>query len=186
MKKLFKKGKLSITEFILPILVFLGVFIATSSYVKHSQASPNENANVFIGTGFEWCMELGYGNEYLCDMFYGTFANDKVVMKWSDEWEKGEAEYWANPPYNKAWVIESWNGNVKDGSGYSQYWKYRWDEGCATTHTPSATGGYCWGSAPFIILMERWKVPYSPYPWWTWQYIDGKWYNHAAPAGVGK
>ncbi|NIP32710.1 hypothetical protein GWN26_06960, partial [Candidatus Saccharibacteria bacterium] len=82
----------------LTVVLTLAAYIGIGYAVNGLQASKvSVKANLFNGSGFEWCMIYGYGSEYLCDMFYGTFANDKVIMKWNDEWARGEAENWANP-----------------------------------------------------------------------------------------
>ena len=96
-----------------------------------------------------------------------------------------DACYRGNPPYYDAWGIRNWNGKTKDGSGLIEYRKHKWDEGCATSNTPTVTGGECLEDTPFVILMHRVNYEEGGPPDWNWVEEDGKWYRHAIPPGLG-
>ncbi len=129
-------------------------------------------ARIFSGTGWSWCMAK-VGDEAWCTAYLGPYANDRIVMKWNAEWDRGNDEGWTDPNgYAGAWTDNEWNG-MKDGSGSVWHYKIVWDEGCATSGVPSTDGGYCiWGQ--FVTLMD--------------QGTDGGqhiWLAHALPTGYG-
>ena len=98
-----------------------------------------------------------------------TYANDHLVMKWNAEWDRGNLENWAKPPY-AAWLNNEWNGNVPGGSGESEIFKTVWYAGCAAAIPTPPAGGYCiWGQ--FAVLMDH-----AP---------SGDWFAHADPTGYG-
>lgn len=84
------------------------------------------------------------------DPFY---ANDRLVMKWNAEWDRGNDESWANPPYD-AWTDNEWNGKTKNASGETWHYKIVWVGPCGATGTPVEGGGYCiWGQ--FAVIMSQ-------------------------------
>ena len=104
-----------------------------------------------------------------------TYANDKLVMKWNAEWDRGNAEGWSNPPYD-AWENNEWNGMFPGGSGSVWHYKIAWVGPCGATGTPLPDGGYCvWGQ--FEVLMDHGVDP-SMGPGHIW-------FTHATPAGYG-
>jgi len=112
----------------------------------------NRTARIFNGTGWSWCMAK-FDNATYCEANYGPWANDKLVMKWNSEWDRGNLEGWSNPPYN-AWLNNQWNGKVQDGSGEIWHYKYVWVGPCGAYGTPLDNGGYCiWGQ--FAVLMSQ-------------------------------
>lgn len=126
----------------------------------------NYNARIFSGTGSSWCLARGASATCL-----GDYSNDKLIMKWNAEWDRGNAENWANPPYN-AWENNEWNGNVENGSGTVWHYKIDWSQICADGGTPT-DGGYCiWGQ--FEVLMDQGTDP-----------SGHTWFAHAKPAGYG-
>lgn len=134
----------------------------------------NKQARNFVGTGMSWCMGK-IGNEAWCTAYLGPYANDKLVMKWNAEWDRGNAEKWKNPPY-AAWEDNEWNGAFPNGSGAVWHYKIKWDQGCAQNGVPSVDGAYCiWGQ--FATIMDQGKDPsYGP---------GHIWFAHAAPNGYG-
>ncbi len=101
-----------------------------------------------------------------------TYANDHLVMKWNAEWDRGNAEGWANPPYD-AWITNEWNGMIPDGSGDTWHYKIQWVGPCGTDGTSLPDGGYCiWGQ--FEVLMDQGM-------------LDGThtWFARALPNGFG-
>jgi len=116
----------------------------------------NHTARNFVGTGWSWCMGK-VGDETWCESYLGPYADDRLVMKWNAEWDRGNAENWSNPPYD-AWCSNQWNGKFPGGSGETWQYKQVWDQGCADTGVPSsgAVKGttYCiWGS--FAVIMSH-------------------------------
>ncbi|MCL4354065.1 hypothetical protein M1349_01170 [Patescibacteria group bacterium] len=112
----------------------------------------NDSARIFNGTGESWSLAKGLPANYL-----GAYANDKLVMKWNAEWDRGNAEGWSNPPY-AAWENNEWNGRVPGGSGEIWHYKIAWDQGCEDNDVPSTEAtkgtGYClWG--PFAMLQSQ-------------------------------
>lgn len=115
----------------------------------------NNTARIFNGTLQQWCnaknITSGCG-----DYGFGS-ANDRLVMKWNAEWDRGNAENWSNPPYN-AWTDNEWNGNVAGGSGYVWHYKIVWVGNCGADGAPLANGGYCiWGQ--FEVVMDQGVSP---------------------------
>jgi hypothetical protein len=100
-----------------------------------------------------------------------TYANDLLKMKWTADWDRGKAENWTNPPYDKAWTDNQWNGAVPGGSGEVWHYKIKWIGACGSDGAPTPDGGYCiWGQ--FEVLSDHGTV-------------DGAhlWYTHAIPNG---
>jgi hypothetical protein len=82
-----------------------------------------------------------------------TYAKDQLVMKWNAEWDRGNAEGWANPPY-AAWENNEWNGMVPGGSGETWHYKFVWVGPCGSDGTPVDGGGYCiWGQ--FAVILSQ-------------------------------
>lgn len=88
----------------------------------------NRTARIFSGTGLSWCMEQG-STEAWCESYLGAYANDKLVMKWNAEWDRGNEEGWANGPYD-AWENNQWNGMEPGGSGEIWHYKIVWVGPC--------------------------------------------------------
>ena len=130
----------------------------------------NRTARIFNGTGSSWCLDRGADQNCM-----GIYSPDKLIMKWNAEWDRGNDEDWANPPY-RAWEDNEWNGNTKDGSGAVWHYKIVWVGPCGADYTPLANGGYCiWGQ--FETLMDQGKDPnIGP---------GHMWFAHANPTGYG-
>ena len=96
-------------------------------------------------------------------------------MKWTEDWDRGNDENWANPPYDSAWIDNEWNGK-KDGSGSVWHYKIKWVGPCGADYTPLPDGGYCiWGQ--FETIMDQGVDPnVGP---------GHLWYAHALPNGYG-
>ena len=142
-----------ILGFVVAMLVSsIGMATAKNENKGFDDAGYNRVAGIFVGTGWSWCMDK-VGNEAWCESYLGPYANDKLVMKWNAEWDRGNAEGWSSPPY-AAWENNQWNGAVPGGSGDVWHYKIAWDEGCASSGQPSKEGGYCiWGQ--FEVLMDQ-------------------------------
>ena len=131
----------------------------------------NLKARNFVGTGWSWCMGK-VGDETWCTNYLGPYANDKLVMKWNAEWDRGNAEGWSNPPYD-AWENNQWNGKVHGGSGEVWHYKFKWVGPCGAYGTPLPDGGYCiWGQ--FEVVQSHGTAGNMHY-----------WDAHAIPTGYG-
>jgi len=134
-------------------------------------------AGKVVATGFD---QFGYNR--CAHLFNGTFGGycaarnaaptcggvaptSKLVMKWNEEWDRGNAEKWLNPPY-VAWLDNEARGTYLDSTPYSEHFKTRWDAGCVASHgSVSTNGGACiWNQ--FEILMDHGKEAGAHF-WWT-------------------
>ena len=108
----------------------------------------NDGARVFVGAAD------GIDN-VLDGKVWGdpTYANDHLVMKWNKEWDRGNLEGWANPPYD-AWTDNEWNGMNPDGSGETWHYKFVWVGPCGAYGTPLPDGGYCIWNQFAVILSQ--------------------------------
>ncbi len=163
--KIIKKIRKMLKKWGVLVLLALVLVLVVSIYNVKAQILPaktengfdefgyNRTARNFNGTGLSWCLAKGLTKEW-CNNYLGSSVNDKLIMKWNAEWDRGNAENWSKPPYS-AWTDNEWNGMVKGGSGSVWHYKIAWDETCAKGGTPSA-GGYCiWGQ--FKVLMDQGK-----------------------------
>lgn len=168
---------------LITLMAFVFVFLFAATYSMADKPATtgfdefgyNTNARIFNGTGYGWCAGKYGWDEATCDSFLGVYAGDKLIMKWNDEWDRGNSEGWANPPY-RAWTSNEWNGK-NGGSGAIWHYKIVWDEGCATGGVPSAEGNaYCiWGE--FATIMDHGVDPsYGPGHFW---------FAHGTPSGYG-
>lgn len=136
------------------VLVLLAVMLlAATSVIAAGQGTGfdqygyNDKARVFVGTGESWSLAKGLPADYL-----GIYAADKLTMKWNAEWDLGNLEGWANPPYD-AYLNNEWNGNVPGGSGESEIFKCRWYGPCTEGETLPSGGTCIWGQ--FEVLMDH-------------------------------
>jgi hypothetical protein len=148
-----------------------GNTLSTVSDNGFDQWGYNRTARIFSGTGLSWCLGKGYSQSY-CESAYGLWLNDKLVMKWNAEWDRGNAENWANPPYD-AWLNNQWNGAGQNGSGEVWHYKIVWYGSCGADYTPLPNGGYCiWGQ--FATIMDQGTSDGEHY-----------WFAHGLPTGYG-
>jgi hypothetical protein len=113
------------------------------------------------GTVYNGCADGVDG--YVDGLYYGgvsIFTYDKLLMKWNQGWNDGNAEGWSNPPYDAA-ISNEWNGNFLGGSG--QTWRYliRWVGACGADGTllpgPRLVPAYCiWGQ--FAVEMSQGSI----------------------------
>ena len=108
----------------------------------------NYQARIFVGTGESWSLAKGLPADYL-----GIYANDKLVMKWNDEWDRGNAEGWSDDYYG-AWCTNHWNGKVQGGSGEVEQVKIIWVGTELEESEYWREGGYAiWGQ--FEVIMDH-------------------------------
>lgn len=148
-----------------------GNVIHSVSDAGFDQFGYNRTARIFSGTGLSWCLALGY-TVSSCESYLGSSANDRLVMKWNAEWDRGNAEDWLKPPY-AAWLTNEWNGMVPGGDGYVWHYKFVWVEPCGADYTPLPDGGYCiWGQFEVIMDQGAWAGGHA-------------WFALATPNGLG-
>ena len=156
--------KTILTLFVLSVLVvsIVGVYAAGG----FDEFGYNYQARVFVGTGESWSLAKGLPADYL-----GVYAQDKLVMKWNAEWDRGNAENWLNGPYD-ACENNEWNG-VNGGSGEVWHYKIKWVGDYAADPSLISEGGYgIWGQ--FEVVMDQ-GTSNSEHIWLT----------HAIPTGYG-
>ncbi len=155
------------------VLGFLGAMLALAGQPTNKgfdQYGYNDTARIFNGTGASWSLAKGLPADYL-----GIYANDNLVMKWNAEWDRGNAENWANPPYN-AWEDNEWNGCFPGGSGQNWHYKIVWVGDYVADPSLIPDGAYgIWGQ--FAVIMDQGKDPnVGP---------GHMWFAHADPSGYG-
>ncbi|MBI2542143.1 hypothetical protein HYV80_05530 [Candidatus Woesearchaeota archaeon] len=130
----------------------------------------NRKARIFNGPASGWCLQRGAPADCM-----GAYSNDRLVMKWNAEWDRGNAEGWTDSNGYNAWLDNEWNGAFPGGSGAVWHYKIKWSSVCANGGTPT-DGGYCiWGQ--FETLMDQGKDP---------SYGLGHiWFAKAVPNGYG-
>lgn len=162
------------------VAILIAVFVLLIVAVPAIAAQPegkgfdefgyNYTARNFVGTGESWSLAKGLPADYL-----GIYAQDKIVMKWNAEWDRGNDENWADPPYD-AWENNEWNGNVEEGSGAVWHYKIVWVGDCVADSGLMPNGGYCiWGQ--FATIMDQGIDP-SLGPGHIW-------FAHGIPTGYG-
>lgn len=100
-----------------------------------------------------------------------TYANDRLVMKWSKGWN--DARFNGAPWTPEAWEGNEWNGAVPGGSGEVWHYKIIWVGSELQNSQYWKGGGYpIWGQ--FEVIMD--------------QGTSGgqhSWFAHAIPTGYG-
>lgn len=161
--------------FLVAIVIVFGFSTSPALAEKPTEVGFDENgynytARIFNGTGESWSIAKGLPADYL-----GIYAKDRLVMKWNAEWDRGNAENWADPPY-AAWENNEWNGMVLGGS--DAVWKYKvvWVGNYVADPTLIPEDGYgIWGQ--FAIIMDQGKDPFFG--------AGHLWFTHANPTGYG-
>ena len=73
----------------------------------------NDTARIFNGTGSSWCLAGGQSSSCM-----GIYSPDQLVMKWTAEWDRGNADNWTDPNgYRGAWTDNEWNSQCAGCSG---------------------------------------------------------------------
>lgn len=152
----------------LALFLFVTVARAAGGFDQYGY---NDTARIFNGTGESWALAQGLPSNYL-----GVYAPDKLVMKWNAEWDRGNAENWANPPY-AAWENNEWNGKGGNGSGQVWHYKIIWVGDYTSNPDLVPEGAYgIWGQ--FAVIMDQGTDPnYGP---------GHLWFAHAMPNGYGQ
>ncbi len=109
------------------VLVALIVAMPATAQSAFDEFGYNHNAMIFVGTGDSWDRTID--GTYEGD---ATYANDRLTVRWNDEWARGMQEQWTDPDgYAGAWLSNQWNGNVPGGSGELASYKFTWVGECA-------------------------------------------------------
>lgn len=134
-------------------VLMLGASIApTFAAGGFDQFGYNNTARVFNGPLSGWCNAKGISLATCGDYGFGS-ANDKLVMKWNAEWDRGNKEGWTNGPYN-AWTDNEFNGNVPGGSGFVWHYKIVWIGNYISDPSLIPSGAYgIWGQ--FAVIMDQ-------------------------------
>ncbi len=115
----------------------------------------NWKANIFVGTGMQWCTGSGYPTSW-CASFLGASANDLVIMKWNNQWNAcntaGEASATACAG---AWEENEWIGTVPGGDGSVWHYKIIWAPENSIYWLPG--GEPIWGN--YEIIMDQGTAP---------------------------
>ena len=160
------------TKILVGIAVLFAVILVAPAFASggFDEFGYNRTARNFVGTGASWSLEQGLPADYL-----GVYANDKLVMKWTADWDRGNDEGWKGV-YLDAWENNEWNGAVPGGSGEVWHYKIVWVGGSHTDYEPAPDGGYyIWGQ--FEVIMDQGIDPnIGP---------GHMWFAHAIPTGYG-
>jgi len=165
----FHVGLLSVASIFLSVIFFLqsyGLSRSANEDKGFDKYGYNYGARLFNGTADGVDRSLD-GN------LWGdpTYANDKLVMKWSESWNQSR---FGTQAWNcSAWTDNEWNGKVTNGSGEVWHYKIVWvgpeleQSGCWRE------GGYpIWGQ--FEVIFSQGTVANKHF-----------WDTHAYPAGYG-
>ncbi|MBI3567815.1 MAG: hypothetical protein HY084_06380 [Gemmatimonadetes bacterium] len=120
----------------------------------------NRCAHLFNGTFAGYCAARGAAPD--CG---GVDGSTTLIMKWNEEWDRGNATSWNDGPYD-AYLDNETRGHYLDGTAFSEHFKTRWDAGCvASGGVVSTNGGSCiWGA--FEVLMDQ-GTEAGAHVWWT-------------------
>lgn len=134
------------------LVAIVAVFtLATSTVLAKgfNEFGYNYDARIFSG-------KADGVDKVLDDAVWGspTYANDRLVMKWNSEWDRGNDEGWSDPEGYDAWENNEWNGAVPGGSGEVWHYKIKW-VGTELENSPRwVEGGYAvWGQ--FEVIMDQ-------------------------------
>lgn len=152
---------------LISVMMAVSASIVIAANGGFDQFGYNRQARIFVGPASGWCLERGSPADCL-----GIYSNDRLVMKWNAEWDRGNAEGWLNPPY-AAWENNEWNGVVPGGSGETWHYNIQWVGSCGADGTPLPDGGYCiWGQ--FEVILSHGTIANEHF-----------WDAHAIPTGYG-
>lgn len=150
------------------LLVVAALFTASQRDTegKFDDYGYNYKAMIFNG-------KLDGADRNLDGTYWGdpTYANDKLVMKWSKAWD--DARFGGKPWGPGAWVDNEYNGKGKDGSGEIWHYKIIWvgSELQDSAHWREG-GSPIWGQ--FEVIMSQGTVANEHF-----------WEVHANPNGYG-
>ncbi len=133
-------------------IMAVSTVIPTFAAGGFDQYGYNDTARIFNGTCLSWGMGKYNWSQAQAEAYCGDYSNDKLVMKWNDEWDRGNAEGWTDINGYDAWTDNEWNGK-KNGSGEVWHYKIKWIGNCVEGEVQE-DGGYCiWGQ--FEVVMDH-------------------------------
>lgn len=138
------------------------LFLIAGSASAASQAHQGYNlkANIFVGTGMQWCTTSGYSTSW-CASYLGASANDLIIMKWNDQWNICNLAGGLNSTACAgAWEDNEWIGAVPGGDGSVWHYKIIWAPEGSSYWIPG--GESVWGS--YEIIMDQ-GTYYGTHSW---------------------
>jgi len=132
------------------VLVALIVASPATAQSAFDDYGYNHDAMIFVGTGDSWDRSLD--GTYEGDP---TYANDRLTVRWNEEWARGMQEQWTDPDgYTGAWLSNQWNGNVPGGSGELASYKFSWVGDCAAGEAIEGAGTCMRDQFAVIVVSE--------------------------------
>lgn len=159
-------------------LIFVSTIAVLLFLPSTAAADPGSGKGGFDEFGYNYGARLFVGpadgvDRILDGKVWGdpTYANDHLVMKWSEAWDK--ARFNGGEWTCGAWETNEWNGKVPGGSGEIWHYKIVW-VGSELENSPCwRDGGYLiWGQ--FEVIMSHGTVMNEHF-----------WDAHAVPTGFG-
>jgi hypothetical protein len=143
---------------------------ATAAILLLTLATPVVAAGGFDEYGYNYQARLFNGkadgiDRFLDGMVWGdpTYANDRLVMKWSKAWDDARFNGAAWTP--DAWETNEWNGAFPGGSGEVWHYKIVWVGPELENSLYWRDGGYAvWGQ--FEVIMDQ-GVADGVHTWFT-------------------
>ena len=135
----------------------------------------NYKARIFVGIGEDWyrgksARHLGPWQEGQSFSWDETYGLDRLVMKWSKEWDAARFNGGIYGP--GAWCTNHWNGKVEGGSGEVWHYKIIWVGEDLENSPYWREGGYAiWDQ--FEVIMSHGTVANEHF-----------WDAHALPTGL--
>jgi hypothetical protein len=160
------KKKLVVVAFALAALMLMNVgsVFAAGGFDQYGY---NYKASLFNGTVWGWALKLGADNGWTQQQtldwlngWYGAgtqtiafYQEQKLVMNWNKEWDRGNAEGWTGA-YYAAWTTNMYNGVNPDGTHYTWHYKIIWVGPLLGSSPYWREGGYSiWGN--FEVIMDQ-------------------------------
>jgi len=135
------------------IASFIVLFGIANAQTTQGWLGYNRKANIFVGTGAQWCLQSGHGED--CVKGLGPSAYDLLEMKWNEQWNLCNEHGYNDPTYCAgAYVNNLWNGRVPGGDGGVWHYKIIWvgSEGDKSPYWEA--GGYSvWGN--YEVIMDQ-------------------------------
>lgn len=134
-------------KIIIAAFVFCLALAGGATFAGFDELGYNYQANIFSGSadGVDGVIDGAVWGD-------PTYANDKLVMKWSKAWDMARFE--GAPWTCDAWEDNEWNGQVPGGSGETWHYKIIWVGPELQQSACWREGGYSiWGE--FEVIMSQ-------------------------------
>jgi hypothetical protein len=145
-QRILEDGEKAMKVFASFVVVALLCVTTTAAFAQGPDATGfdecgyNNQANIFVGSAD--CVDHTEDGTVWGDP---TYANDHLVMKWSQDWD--DAAFNGQPFGDGAWENNHWNGNAPGGSGETWHYQIDYSQVCAEGGTPTDGGGCIWGNS---------------------------------------